>query len=496
MSVSQKEGSTVHEKMSMAAEEAVAQQDRSAARVSDPPASPASPTSDPTSDATSPQRIGEYLIRRMLGEGGMGRVYEAEERLSKRRVAVKVLRDELSKSDQARALFLNEMQILAHLEHPNVVRSLASMEIDGKLCIVLELLEGQTLRELLAHRERLGWQQAAFVTACVARALEAAHGQEPPVIHRDLKPENIMLLADGTVKVMDFGIAKLISALNQQSTQSVGTLQYMSPEQIDARPVDGRTDLYCLGLVLYELIAGHPPFRSASPRALLNMQCTDTAPALPDGARDGLPKGIEKLMLALLEKQPDDRPASAREVVERLEPFLPDDSPFVESASGKSGAQARSSGRGAVATGDRPQGDSASGQSDGTGTMPSQDVVRERQKTARDKRSESSPAKRDVKREDTVALVERASAPRELSLAASLAIIVGLMIAAAIGTYLWRASQGADSGARPDASARANDRSPDTTASAAGDRRPPSDRPANERASDGDRTPVKSPPKP
>ena len=173
-------------------------------------------------------KVGEYLIRRLVGEGGMGKVYEAEERLSKRRVALKVLKEELAKSEHSRGLFLNEMQILAHLEHPNIVRSLASVEADGKLCMVLEFLEGRTLREVLNDRERLGWDEAAGIIHAVARALVAAHGQEPPVIHRDLKPENIMLLDDGGVKVMDFGIAKLVQELNQTNTQSVGTLQYLS----------------------------------------------------------------------------------------------------------------------------------------------------------------------------------------------------------------------------------------------------------------------------
>ena len=272
-------------------------------------------------------RLGEYLVRRLVGEGGMGKVYEAEERLSKRRVALKVLRDELTKSDHARRLFLNEMQILARLEHPNIVRSLASLEADGRLAIVLEYLEGQTLRQVLVQRERLDWQDASRIAASVAHALVAAHEQQPAVVHRDLKPENIMLLDDGSVKVMDFGIAKLLAQLDQAHTQTVGTLQYMSPEQIDAKPLDHRSDLYCLGLVLYELVAGKPPFQSASPRALLNMQCGQKPPTLGDEARQGIPRGIEQLLFQLLEKEAAARPASAREVAERLELFLPEVSP-------------------------------------------------------------------------------------------------------------------------------------------------------------------------
>ncbi|NUP10969.1 MAG: serine/threonine protein kinase [Polyangiaceae bacterium] len=269
------------------------------------------------------EQMGEYLVRRLIGEGGMGKVYEGEERLSKRRVALKVLHAELSKSDHARRLFLNEMQILARVEHPNIVRSLSSMEVAGELVMVLEFLDGRTLRQVIAERGRLGWVDAVAVVSSAANALAAAHGQEPPVIHRDLKPENIMVLNDGAIKVMDFGIAKVIEAMNQTNTQSVGTLQYMSPEQIDAHAIDHRSDLYCLGLILFELLEGRPPFVSSSPRQLLNLQCTAEPPGLSEDVRRGLPKGVEDLLFQLLEKAPEDRPYLAEDVVARLEPFIP-----------------------------------------------------------------------------------------------------------------------------------------------------------------------------
>src|SRR4029077_2026921 len=131
------------------------------------------------------EKIGEYTVLRLVGEGGMGKVYEAEERLSKRRVALKVLHQELARSEQGRRLFLNEMQILAHLEHPNIVRSLASIEVSGELVMVLEYLDGRTLRALLNAEGRVPWGEAIRVTSSIAAALAAAHGQEPPIIHRD-----------------------------------------------------------------------------------------------------------------------------------------------------------------------------------------------------------------------------------------------------------------------------------------------------------------------
>jgi serine/threonine-protein kinase len=224
------------------------------------------------------ERIGEYLIHRLIGEGGMGKVYEAEERLSKRRVALKVLRDDLARSEDGRRLFLREMTILSHLDHPNVVRCLACTEVGDDLVMVLEHMSGQTLREVLRERHRLPWAEALGVAAEVASGLAAAHDHVPTIIHRDLKPENIMMLADGRTKVMDFGIAKILDAAAGQTVLTVGTLQYMSPEQIEGVPLDPRADLYCLGLLLYEMLAGHPPFSSESPRILLNLHCSELPP--------------------------------------------------------------------------------------------------------------------------------------------------------------------------------------------------------------------------
>jgi len=268
------------------------------------------------------ERIGEYLVSRLVGEGGMGRVYEAEERLTKRRVALKVLKPELVKEEDGRRMFVSEMQILASLEHANVVRSLASLEHEGQLVLVLEYLEGKTLRAILNERD-MSWAEAVDVAAQIASALAAAHGQETPIVHRDLKPENVMVLPDGTVKVMDFGIAKVLEHAHGKSTQSLGTLQYMSPEQIDARAVDGRTDLYALGLLLYEMIAGEPPFQSASPRELLNLQCTAEAPAFAEEIE--APAGVCELVFQLLAKAPEDRPENADDVLAAVRWYEPPD---------------------------------------------------------------------------------------------------------------------------------------------------------------------------
>ncbi len=336
------------------------------------------------------QRIGEYVVRRLVGEGGMGKVYEAEERLSKRRVALKVLRPELTRSEEGRRLFLNEMQVLAQLEHPNVVRSLATCEVDGQLVMALEFLDGRTLRQELVDRGRLPWPEAVRVVVAIAEGLAAAHAQQPAVVHRDSKPENVMLTGGGAVKVTDFGVAKILAAAHATNTQSVGTLQYMSPEQIDARAVDSRSDLYALGLVLYECLCGAAPFRSSSPRELLNQQCTQVAPELPEEVRATLPAGVEQVMFRLLEKSPDARPSTAHEVVEKLSGFV-----------------------------------TASSRVRGPAGAPQPTLV-------------YTPHAVPFKRTDTIDLIERASQPREISTLAAVALILVLSLVAGLAAYMLR----------------------------------------------------------
>ncbi|HQY61484.1 MAG: serine/threonine protein kinase [Myxococcales bacterium] len=408
------------------------------------------------------ERIGEYLVKRLIGEGGMGKVYEAEERLSKRRVALKVLRPELTKSDEGRRLFLNELQILAHLEHPNLVRSLASVEDGDKLVMVLEYLEGRTLRDELTRRRSLPWSEALEHVVHIAEALAVAHEQEPAIVHRDLKPENVMLLceegpdgapsADAPVtglKVMDFGVAKVLAEVNVTNTQSVGTLQYMSPEQIDAGAVDARADLYALGLVFYEMLAGEVPFHSASPRELLNLQCTAEPPELSDEVRRGLPRGVENTLFALLEKSPEKRPASAREVIDALEPFRAAESEAASRARRTAGPKVTS--RTHVSTGGgRSEAEADAGEKDAA--SESEPASEPRTESAR---AERTPSAKKVERLDTVALVERAGTPRDVPLWLGVLVIVVLSAAASLTTYRLRVAANARAAAGESASATA-----------------------------------------
>jgi serine/threonine-protein kinase len=256
-----------------------------------------------------------------------------------------------------------------------------------------------------------------------------------------------MVLGDGTVKVMDFGIAKVVQAMGQTNTQSVGTLQYMSPEQIDAQSIDHRSDLYCLGLVFYECLAGTPPFVSASPRQLLNLQCTAEPPALAEELRSGLPKGVEDLVFQLLEKAPEDRPFLAADVVERLEPFLPArprgsatrpggaSNPGVEARTPRNtpGRSRPDAPANVTPRASRPSGEAQA-------VTPRQAAPRaggnDRDVTARSPGAEPPRA-------DTIALLERVERGKsEVPTKWAIAIIVALSLLAGIGAYILRATSG------------------------------------------------------
>lgn len=263
------------------------------------------------------KQIGEYMVLRELGRGGMGAVYEAQERLSRRAVALKVMHGNIAASPRGRALFLGEMGILANVDHPNVVRLLACLEDQGQLVMVLELLRGETLGQTLKRFGRLAWTDAVVITRGILSGLAAAHEQQPPVVHRDLKPANVMITEEGIVKVMDFGIAKVVQG-ETSGTADVGTLQYMPPEQIDGGAIDARADLYATGLVLYEMLAGTPPFRSGSTRELLQAQCTAPVPPLPSEVANAVPQDLVEIMLLLLAKSPAERPGSAQAALRML----------------------------------------------------------------------------------------------------------------------------------------------------------------------------------
>ena len=269
--------------------------------------------------------VGSYKLLDRIGEGGMGAVYRAEHVVLGRAVAVKVLLPELSRSPEALERFFIEARTLAGLHHPGIVAVQDFGHLpDGRAFLVMEILEGEPLSERLLRVVRLPEGQAIALCRQAAGAVLAAHARG--IVHRDLKPDNLFLVQDQDVpggervKVLDFGIAKLGTGAGGVKTREgviIGTPRYMAPEQCRAQPVDHRADLYALGCVLFEMLAGRPPFVADDAVAVLTAHVLDTPPTL---AAVGVTTSAscEALVHDLLAKSPDDRPASMEAVLERL----------------------------------------------------------------------------------------------------------------------------------------------------------------------------------
>jgi len=259
-----------------------------------------------------------YAIERELGSGGMATVYLAEDLKHERKVAVKVLRVELAVALGADR-FLSEIKITAQLNHPRILPLLDSGEADRLLYYVMPYVEGETLRDRLNREGQLPIENAIQTTSEVADALSHAHSRD--IVHRDIKPENIFLSA-GQAVIGDFGIARAITAAGgerlTQTGMAVGTPAYMSPEQASGESrIDGRSDVYALGCVVYEMLAGAPPFTGTSAQAIMARHSLDPVPSLRT-VRSTIPEGLEQVILKALAKIPADRFASAVAFAEAL----------------------------------------------------------------------------------------------------------------------------------------------------------------------------------
>ena len=260
-----------------------------------------------------------YLIERELGQGGMATVLLAQDLRHDRRVAVKVLKPELAAVIGAER-FLQEIKVTAHLQHPHILPLFDSGEADGFLFYVMPFIEGESLRDRLSREKQMPVEEAVEITRAVASALDYAHRHK--LIHRDIKPENI-LLHDGQPVVADFGITLAVSVAGghriTQTGLSLGTPQYMSPEQATAdRELDGRTDIYSLGCVLYEMLAGDPPHTGTTVQAVIAKVLTDV-PRSVRLSRPSVPAHVEAAVHQALEKLPADRFATATQFAEALE---------------------------------------------------------------------------------------------------------------------------------------------------------------------------------
>lgn len=290
----------------------------------DPVASPVSPVSDPD-DPLIGTIIGDrYRVEKELGSGGMGTVYCAEHVMMEKRVALKVLHPNLAVVGSVMDRFQREAVALSRIEHPNVVSATDFGKLkNGSYYLALEYVDGHNLAEALQKEGRLDVKRALAISEQIAEALVAAHGHG--IVHRDLKPHNVMLSGQPgseTVKVLDFGLAKLRSKTIEGSTANIGavfgTPHYMAPEQVASTNVDGRADIYSLGIMLYEMLSGRRPFDADSPNMVLDLQMNQPPPSLPEH----LPDDVRELVSHLLQKLPEDRPADAKQVAERLHALL------------------------------------------------------------------------------------------------------------------------------------------------------------------------------
>ena len=268
-------------------------------------------------------RLGPYEIRGTLGAGGMGTVYRAHDPRLARDIALKILPDNVARDAESLARFTREARAVAALNHPHIVTIHSTEDVDGLRFITMELIEGRTLDQLIAATG-VSLSQFFNVSIAIAEALAAAHQKQ--ITHRDLKPGNVMVTDSGLVKVLDFGLARGGEAttnpaeqmtLMTQAGMVLGTAPYMSPEQVEARAVDPRSDIFSLGIVMYETATGSRPFTGDTPTSLMLSILKDHPRSISEIRRD-VPEGVAQLVGRCLEKNPRDRVQTTQEILIEL----------------------------------------------------------------------------------------------------------------------------------------------------------------------------------
>jgi serine/threonine protein kinase/tetratricopeptide (TPR) repeat protein len=259
---------------------------------------------------------GRYEILKMLGQGGMGAVYKARDRQVDRLVAVKIIRPEMAANPAILQRFIQELVLARQITHRNVIRIYDIGEAEGIKFITMEFVEGKDLRTIISERGKLPAEEAASIIEQTASGLSAAHAEG--VIHRDLKPGNIMQDASGRIVVMDFGLARTVAGDGMTQTgMMLGTMEYMSPEQAKAEELDGRSDLYTLGLIFFELLSGQMPFKADSALASLVMRTQQRATPVVS-VDPNVPAALSNIVERCLERVPDQRYRSTDELIEDL----------------------------------------------------------------------------------------------------------------------------------------------------------------------------------
>lgn len=261
-----------------------------------------------------------YRIEKPVGMGGMAVVFKAMDTLTGRCVAIKMLREEEAANPQILRRFVNESRAVARLNHNNIVR-IYDVSVDNPLkYIVMEYIDGMTLHDYMEYKKPLDWRDAVIYIDQILRALDHAH--QNGVVHRDIKPQNIMLLEGGYVKVMDFGIAKLLDATDQtvKTSSAIGTVYYISPEQAQNTTIDCRSDIYSLGCMLYEMVTGKLPFTADNSVAVAVKQISEQ-PVAPSQINPRIPLGLEQIILCAMQKKPADRYQSASQMLRHIRQF-------------------------------------------------------------------------------------------------------------------------------------------------------------------------------
>ena len=259
---------------------------------------------------------GRYEILEVIGTGGMAVVYKARCHRLNRLVAIKILKDELSKDEEFRNRFHGESQAVAMLSHPNIMSVYDVSTHDDADYIVMELIDGITLKQYMEKKGTLNWKETLHFAMQIAKALEHAHGRG--IVHRDIKPHNVMVLKNGSVKVTDFGIARLMSQSNTLTKEALGSVHYISPEQAKGGRVDNRSDLYSLGVVMYEMMTGRAPYDGDSPVAVA-IQHINGGATMPSVLNPNIPGGLEQIIMKCMATDPAQRYNSATALLYDLE---------------------------------------------------------------------------------------------------------------------------------------------------------------------------------